>query len=172
MRYKNTKNKGFTFIELLLYISMFTFVILSISIFLSTISFSNTKNQTIMEVENQGRFIMEHIKKSIRNSEAITSPGSGGTSTSLTLDVYDAPSDPTIYDVLGGNIRITEGITSPEELNNDRVEVSNMSFQNLSRADTPGIVRIEFTLTHTNTSGRNEYDWSKVFWGTASVRQP
>ena len=56
------------------------------------------------------------------------------------------------------------------DLYNSRVTASNLSFQNLSRTGTPGTIRIQFTLSHINPSGRNEYDFNKTFYGTASLR--
>jgi len=52
------------------------------------------------------------------------------------------------------------------------VTVSGLTFQNLSRSATPGTVRIQFTLTHVNPAGRNEYSFAKTFIGSATLRQP
>lgn len=166
----NNYQKGFTLTELLLYISIVGAVILSISGFLFLLMQSRVKNQTISEVEQQGIQVMQLVTQTGRNAEAITSPAVGTGSASLTLDVITAVSDPTIFDLSGNAIRIKEGTGSAIPLTNSTVTASGLTFQNLSRAGTPGTIRIQFTLTHINPSGRNEYDFSKTFYGSATLR--
>lgn len=163
--------KGFTLIELLLYVAISSVLLLVISAFLSSLLQSRIKNQTIAEVEQQGVQVLQMITQTIRNAQSITSPAQGISSSSLTLDVVATTSDPTIFDLSGGAIRIKEGAASAIPLTNSRVTASALTFQNLSRSDTPGTVRIQYTLTHLNSSGRNEYDFTKTFVGSASLRQ-
>lgn len=164
--------KGFTLIELLLYVAATSIMLLAISIFISILLQSRVKNQTIAEVEQQGLRVMQLITQTGRNAEAITSPAIGASASSLTLDVIPAASDPTIFDLVSGIIRIKEGAGSAIALTNTRVTASALTFQNLSRASTPGTVRIQFTLTHSNPEGRNEYAFAKTFTGSATLRQP
>jgi len=163
-------SNGFTLIELLLYVSIASVMMLVISIFLSTMLESRVKNQTIAEVEQQGSQVMQVIMQTARNAEAITSPAVGASASALTLDVVTVANDPTVFNLLSGAIRITEGAGSAVPLTNSRVTASALTFQNLSRASTPGTIRITFTLSHVNTSGRNEYNYSKTFYGSASLR--
>ncbi len=163
-------SKGFTLVELLLYISIVSAMILSVSAFLPLLMASRVKNQTIAEVEQQGMQGMNLITQTIRNAQTITSPTIGTSASSATLDVVTASLDPTIFDLSGGAIRITEGAGLAIALTNSRVTASSLTFYNLSRADTPGTIRIQFTLTHVNPSGRNEYEYAKTFYGTASLR--
>lgn len=164
--------KGFTLIELLLYISITSILLLSISVFLSLLLESRIKNQTIAEVDQQGIQVMQLISQTVRNAEAVTSPTVGTSASALTLDVVTAASDPTIFDLSSGAIRMTEGAGAATELTNSRVMASALTFQNLSRASTPGTVRIQFTLTYVNPSGRNEYNFTKTFISSATLRQP
>lgn len=167
--FKSTQ-KGFTLVELLLYIAISSVVLLSTSLFLSLLLGSNIKNQTIAEVEQQGMQTMSMIAQTIRNSENITSPTVGSSDTSLTLDVINVSNDPTVFDISSGSIQITEGAGSAVPLTNERVTASNISFENLSYTGTNGTIQIEFTLTYINSSGRNEYDFSKTFTSSASLR--
>lgn len=164
--------KGFTLIELLLYVGIASSILLSSTIFLQTLLESRVKNQTIAEVEQQGLQVMQIITQTIRNAENITSPAISTSGTSLTLDVVNASDDPTVFDLSSGAIRITEGIGSPIPLTNSRVAVSSLTFDNLSRASTPGVVRVSFTISYINSSGREEYDFSKTFYASATLRQP
>lgn len=164
------KTKGFTLIELLLYVSIVGVLILSVSVLLSLFMRSRVKNQTISEVEQQGVQVMQIITQTARNAETITNPTAGNSASSATFDVVTASLDPTIFDLASGIIRIKEGAGSATSLTNSRVTASSLTFQNLSRASTPGTIRVQFTLTHVNPSGRNEYDYNKTFYGTASLR--
>jgi len=170
--YKLQTNRGFTLIELLLYVSISSIILLVTSVFLSTLLQSRIKNQTIAEVEQQGAQVMQSITQTARNAENITSPAQGASAAALTLDVITGANDPTIFDISGGAIRIKEGTGSAVSFTNSRVTASGLTFQNLSRASTPGTVRIQFTLTHINPAGRNEHNFAKTFIGSATLRQP
>lgn len=164
--------KGFTLIELLLYVSIVSILLLVTSFFLFAILQSRIKNQTIAEIEQQGLQVMQIITQTARNAEVITSPAQGTSTSSLTLDVITAAADPTIFDIAGGAIRIKEGTSSAVALTNLRVNASALTFYNLSRTNTPGVIRIQFTLTHVNPEGRNEYSFTKTFTASAALRQP
>jgi len=164
--------RGFTMIELILYVALASVLLMATSAFLGVVLESRVKNQTISEVETQGMQTMHTILQTIRNAEAITSPTQGANATSLTLNVVNASNDPTIFDVSSGALRIKEGVGATISLTNSRVTASDVTFTNLSRTDTPGIVRVEFTLSLVNNSGRNEYDYSKTFISSASLRHP
>lgn len=167
---KSNIQSGFTLVELVLYISITSVMILVISVFLSTLLESRIKNKTIAEVESQGARVMQLITQTARNAEAITSPALGASASSLTLDVVTVASDPAIFDLSSGVIRIKEGTGLAVALTNSRITASGLSFSNLSRASTPGTIRMTFTLSHVNTSGRNEYEYTKTFYGSASLR--
>jgi type II secretory pathway pseudopilin PulG len=66
--------------------------------------------------------------------------------------------------------RVTEGVGSPVALTNSKVKLSGLTFTNLSRTGTPGIVQISFTLSRFNPSSKNEYDYQKTFTGSAEVQ--
>lgn len=163
---------GFTLIELLLYVSIVSVFLLSLSAFLFMLLEARIKNQTIAEVDQQGLQVMHVITQATRNAEDITSPVAGASASAMTLDVVTAVADPTVIDLAGGVIQITEGAGSAVALTNSRVTVTDLTVQNLSRTATPGTVQIQFTLTHTNPTGRSEYAYTKTFIGSATLRQP
>lgn len=167
-----TQHKGFTLIELLLYVAISSSILLVISTFLPTLLESRVKNQTIAEVEQQGIQVMQIITQTIRNADKIDSPTVGASASSLSLNTYVSNLNPTIFDLAAGVIQVSEGVVSPIALTNTRVTASALTFQNLSRVSTPGTLRISFTLTHVNSSGRNEYNFSKTFSSSATLRQP
>ncbi|MDH4330931.1 MAG: prepilin-type N-terminal cleavage/methylation domain-containing protein [Candidatus Moranbacteria bacterium] len=168
---KICSNKGFTLIELLLYLTISGMIIMSVAGFLFLILESKEKNRAILEVEEQGVQVMQIVTQTIRNSEGINSPSQGVSASSVSLDVFNAADDPTVFDVSGGTFRIKEGASSYVSLTNSRVTVSDLSFHNLSRTGTYGVVKVKFTISHVNPEGRNDLDYSKTFYGNASLRQ-
>ncbi|PWB39142.1 MAG: hypothetical protein C3F02_00795 [Parcubacteria group bacterium] len=171
MIYKN-KQSGFTLLELLLYVSISALFLFFISIFLSFLLEARVKNQVIAEVEQQGLQAMQTITQTIRNSAIINSPTLGASTASLSLNTYVVVNNPTVFDLSGTALRIKEGSAVAIFLTNSRVQISGLSFQNLSRAGTPGVIAVTFTLTYVNTSGRQEYNYQKTFKTSATLRQP
>lgn len=137
--------KGFTLIELLLYISILGVVIFSITGFLILLMQSRIKNQTIADVEEQGALVMQIMTQAGRNAADINF-----------TDAFD----------LSGSVLRENAIA----LTNSHVVASGLTFTNLSRAGTHGTIRIQFTLSHSNPSGRNEYEYSKTFYDSATIR--
>lgn len=162
--------KGFTLVELILYVSVSTLVTLAASGLIILIIQARVKSQTVAEVEQVGSQVMNLITQTARNSPQINSPLSGGTSSVLSLANQSSTKNPTIFDVQSSTIRITEGASSPVPLTSSRLLASSLLFQNLSRANTSGTMRIQFTLTRENLGGRNEYDYVKNFYGSATIR--
>ena len=164
--------KGFTLIEMLLYLSILSVVILALSSFMFLSYTSRVKASVIAEVEQQGSQTMNLITQNIRNAATITAPAAGSAGSSLTLTEYTGAVSPTVFNQSGNILRITEGATAAVNITSNRVVVSGLNFQNLSRSGTPGNIKITFTLTHINPDNRGEYIYSKTFTSTASLRWP
>lgn len=163
---------GFTLLELLLYVSIAGIILGGVSVFLASLVQARIKNQTIAEVDQQGEQVLRLMTQTVRNADTINSPAQGGVGASLSVNTYTGALNPTVFDISGGFMRITEGAAAPIQLTNARVTVSNMSIQNLTRTGTPGSVRFMFTVSGVNTGGRQEYSYQKTFLGSASLRQP
>lgn len=158
---------AFTAIELLLYIGLSSFILLVISGFFVLSMQAKVKTKSILEVEQQGQQVMQLMTQTIRNAVDITSPTQGNSAASLSLTM---PSGNSTFDLLSGTIRVNEGdgatnITSP------LVTASGLTFYNYSKTDTPGTIRITLILSYNSLSGRNEYDFSKTFTASATLRQ-
>lgn len=170
MKY-STVQRGFTLIELLLYVSLSAMLLLAIAGVLFMVLQARVKNQTITEVEQQGVQAMQLMTQTARNAQNIHSPDSGSSAESVSFDVVATAADPTVFSVSSGVLRMTEGASPAVALTNSQVSVTAFSVQNVSRAGTPGAVRIQFTLSYAAGSGRNEYAYSKTFYATATLRQ-
>lgn len=166
-----TTSEGFTLVELVLWLGLVVIILASIATFVSNALEARVKNQTIAEVNSQARQIIQLIGQTVRNAEGIVAPSIGSSSSSLTLNMVDPILDPTVFDLNNGVIRIAEGVgATPVELTNSRITVTNLTFTNLSRALTPGTVRIEFTIVHNNPGTRQEFEYTEDFTTSATVR--
>jgi len=155
------------------------YIVLSLIILGVTASFfdmvvtAGAKNESINEAEQQGQQALQQILRTIRNAQSISLPTAGTTAASLTLNVYESAASPTVYTVSSGAITICEGAgCTPVELTANNVSVSNLTFSNLSRPNTPGVIKVQFDLDLSSASDRNEYHYPKTFYGTASLRHP
>ena len=168
----NNSPKGFTLIELLLYVAISAVILLATSMFLSVLLQSRVKNQTVAEVEQQGLQVMQQITQAVRNADTIIAPSPGIHGILLSVNTIAPGNNPTVFDLASGVVRIKEGGAAVVPLTNSRVTVSGLIFSNLTRSGTPGTIRVRFTITRVNATGRNEYSFSKTFIGAATLRQP
>ncbi len=167
---KITSHSGFTLIELLLYISCAAIMLTTVSIFLSFLLRARVHSQIIAEVDGQGRQVMTIITQLVRNAIQITAPAAQGSGASLSFTVPNGAKSPAIVSVINGTLTLTEGNNAPVALTNNRVIASGVDFKNLSRAQTPGAVELQFILTHVNQIGRSEFAYAQNFIGAASIR--
>jgi Tfp pilus assembly protein PilW len=162
-------NYGLTLIELLIYISITGILMATISSFFYMMYDARVKNQTINEVEQQGIQVMQLVTQTIRNADGIISPAQSASNASLMLDVAGSSYN-TAFDLGGNTLRVTENNGAPVNLTSSRIIASSLVFDNLSRNNTPGLIRARFTLSHINPGGKSRYEYSKTFYGSAGLR--
>jgi len=66
-------------------------------------------------------------------------------------------------------LEVTEGVGSPISLINSRMQISGLTFTNLTAAGTNGIIQISFTLSELNPNAKNEYDYQKTFTSSSEI---
>lgn len=161
------KKNGFTLIEIILYIGIVSFLLISIIIFLSTSLSSRIKNQTIIEVENQGKHIISIINQEIREAREIISPLPGSGSNSLNLISNNGNN--LIINLNNSKVTLTINTNEPISLNNNLVAVSDLSFFNYSQTDNTHLIQTTFTINKLSSSTRQEYIYEKNFLSSAST---
>ena len=100
---------------------------------------------------------MTKVSQEIKKATGVNNPLPGNSASSISLIMADPNLNPTVFDIVDGKLRITQGINGPYEITSDQVIVTNLSFTNLSYQDTPGIIQIETTVEHINPANRIEY---------------
>ena len=153
---------GFTLVELLVCLGMSAMLLLVVlSMFLSSLQ-SQKKQERITEVEQQGAMVMELITQTLRNAEAINSPVTGTSASSLSIDVVDVSDDPTVFTISGGQMNVTRGAGLPVNLTSTLLNASVITFTNVTSSGSSGVMKIEFTLSLDS--------YEQTFYGTATLR--
>ena len=168
MHIKNIKNKifksrGFTLVETIVYVAIFSMFILSLVSFMSTMTNSRLNNQIILEVNDQGSQAMRTMTQYIRNSTAFAISNSG-TKLSLTT-----PSGSAIFSLITGVLNMDEG-SGNIPLTNNKVTVNKLSFTDLSQGVNAENIKIDLTLDSAITNSAN-INRSINFYGSASLRK-
>ncbi len=162
---------GFTLVEMVLYVSICSILLITLSTFLSFLLSARVRSQAITEVNQQGFQVMNLVTQTIRNGRSIQTPSIGVSSSTLSLTTGDALLNPTIFNLSSSTLKIKEGSKTAVSLTNGRVKVSALLFQNVSSASsTEKIIRISYTIDYINLDGRSEYSFTKSFNGSATLR--
>ncbi|MCF7843441.1 prepilin-type N-terminal cleavage/methylation domain-containing protein [Candidatus Gracilibacteria bacterium] len=171
MKDKNGTLKGFTLIEMMLYVSICSILLLALTSMFSLLIGARIKNQTIAEVNQSGIQVMQLITQTIRDAKSINAPLAPSSSSTLSIKMNNAILDPTIFDIASGTIRIKEGTSTYTTITNSKVKASSLLFTNttvVASTTDGGSVGISFVLTYVTTSSSSDYSYSKVFNGNVS----
>jgi hypothetical protein len=163
---KINTNSGFTFVEIILYIALISIVFGSLnSIGLITVR-EQQKSSVISEVGASGRFVSERIKREIRGAKGINSV----TSSSISLQSFDASRDPTVIDMSAGVVRIKLGSGSTIALHPTNLVVNDLTFTNVTSSDAKSKnIKYSFTI-QSATNSSQIYTNSMVIEGDAEIR--
>ncbi len=165
---------GFSLIELLIYITIFSTMIGAIVGLAVLASGQKANSQATADVNYQGEAVMALITQTVHQATAITTPAAGANAASLSLTMPSAAVNPTVFainnDGTTNRLRISEGSPAiTNNLTNSHVTVSNLTFTNMSLPSTKGSVLIAFTVTYRTNSARQEFSVSKRFMGAATI---
>jgi prepilin-type N-terminal cleavage/methylation domain-containing protein len=174
MKKLTTDNNGFTLIELLIYIAIFATMIGAVVGLSLGASAERVNSQVVSDLNYQGQATMALMTQTIRQADQISSPLPGNSSSSITLTMANAAVNPTTFKVTNdgttNRLQMAEG--SPAVVNNltnARVTVNNLTVSNLSTSGSKGSLLIKLTLRYRTNSQQREVDYSKTFYGAASL---
>lgn len=162
--------KGFTLIELILYIAIMGLTITSIFYFLSMVLNAKVKNQTVIEVEQQGESVILEMAQAIRNATSINYPTFGTSSSTISLVMASSTKNPTIFKLSSSTLQIIEGTSSAINLTNNLVAVTGLTFKNLGTSSGTDSIQMKLNINYINLRGTNDYQYSQNFTGSASKR--
>src|SRR3989338_8137444 len=95
--------RGFTLIEILLYMALSTILVVLIGGIGANVFSGFVKVKAAEELRYNTQFVTEKIRSLVSQAESISAPVAGESSTSLTLRMSDVSQDPTVIE--GGDGR-------------------------------------------------------------------
>ena len=162
--------RGFTLIELILYIGFVSLMITAFVTFsLDTIN-SAQKSQINDDLQQNARLAVDRMLQEIRSSSSInTGSSTFGTSPGvLSLATSSGTTNPIIFSLSSGVLQMKQGSGAAAALTDSRYTVSSLIFDNLSTTRTSE-VRVTMTIQQVNTNNE-AYNASVTAQGTAQVR--
>ena len=166
--------KGFTLLEILIYISILAILFLAVSSFLTWSIKLSVKATAIREATDNARRAMEIMTYEIRGAKSVYGPTFTSTQLSLETTRYlPAGETSTFIDFyLCGDatstICLKKESQNPIAITSDGVSVSSLVFTQISTT-TPS-VQVQLRLDYKTSAGKPEYQASVETTSTASLR--
>ncbi|OGD86748.1 hypothetical protein A2164_01595 [Candidatus Curtissbacteria bacterium RBG_13_35_7] len=160
--------KGFTLVEILLYMGLLAILLVVLTEILVSILAVKTESEATSSVEQDSRFILSRMAYDIsRATEINTPPQIGQTRSNLRMTVGGVPYE---YAENGGNFQLINDLGT-NNLNSSETTISNPSFQRIANTavpDTKDTIKIQFTITSKTT--RSQGPETKTFTTTVGRR--
>lgn len=158
------KNYGFSLLEVVLYLAILSTLVFGIGLFVNLVSVARVRNQTMTEVDQQALQIIQNITMAIHNAKSVTAPTIGQNQDNLII--VDSGNNTNTFALNSGILSVDKG-AGFINLNNGLIIVTDLLFKNLSRAGTPDIIQINFTVTYKNDSNNQNYNYIKNYVASA-----
>ncbi|MBI4993588.1 type II secretion system protein [Candidatus Wolfebacteria bacterium] len=124
--------KAFTLIETIIY-AVLVSLIGGFSIFvLYQIIDSGDRLKAKIDVEGEANFILQKVNWALNGATAVNQPAAGATSTILSINKNNFSSNPIVFDLNEGNIRLAKGGGAASFLNNQNISVGQLVFEHLA----------------------------------------
>ena len=146
----NSKNQGFTLIEALIYLALFAVIIGGISMVAYALVESTGSSQTRISIQEEAGFLLGKLDWALTGAQTITV-----TASTLTVNKYNfGGSNPLIFDLNAGKVRLKTASAAAVNLNNDDITVSVLSFTDIpAAAGKPQGVTASFTVQKPSPRG-------------------
>lgn len=174
---KKVKQKGFTLVEILVYVSVLTVISVSIVSFLFWAIKTNAKSRTAAEISDNARRAMETMVYEIRQATGVYTPTSifDASPGQLSLETKINPLDNEIktyedFYLADGKLYLKKEGTAPEQITSDQIRVSNLIFKYVGFSGNLASVQIDLRVEDTNSSGRPEFQGEINLVSSATLR--
>ncbi len=165
-------NKGFSLIEVIIYVAIIGGLLVTLTNFILAISGSRNKSYAQQEVNANTRLALNILTHKIKSSNGInvssstfnTSPGV------LSLSMSSSTLSPTIFTLSNGRLTISEGVTTSQFITSQRVNISSLIFTNLTADSNHGNVGISMSFNYASSSDAS-YNFSSSLNTAVNLRQ-
>lgn len=169
MKNNSQLQRGFTFVEAIIYVAIVTVMLTALIPFIWNIVEGGSKSGVQQEVSSNARYISERIKYEVRNSFGINNV----TNTQVVLceTSGNCNLNQTTITFSGNNVQINDKGAAPVNLNSDDVIISGASFTDNSSGDgKTKNVSFGFTVSQASNTMRQDFKSSITLQGSAEVR--
>ncbi|MES2023087.1 MAG: prepilin-type N-terminal cleavage/methylation domain-containing protein [Patescibacteria group bacterium] len=171
------KKSGFTLIELVLYVSLVSVLVLGVASFWNVIRSIGLKNKSVSAVEEQGAFVSDIMNERIRQATHVCTPTSAGdTAHTLDLDTnctVHTGSEVSLALDIHGILILTEG-GQDYSLTDERVSMPSSSINFTKAQDTvhggAESVNYTFVMQSKDYSSSSPFSYEKTFSGGGVLR--
>lgn len=150
--YTQKTRQGFSFIELLLYMTLFITASVLIVGILESVTRIQGRESAVVSVTSESNFVIQTIQRVVRDSSLIEDASS-----SLKLRMKALTKDPTRIYLSGTTIYMQEGGATPIELTTDKVNASGLTFTKFSNPPSKDSVQIDLTIAYNTTNPRSVF---------------
>lgn len=168
--FKDKNSNGFSLLELLISVTLFSLILLAIiSLFFSMI-FANSKTKADREALENARRALEKIVYEVKAAKSIYTPTTTQNQLSLETSRYLPPNETnTFIDffLCGTAICLKKEFQDPVALTSENVAITNLEFSQLQNSNSPSI---KISLTASYTDPAKNLASSVVLTSTASLR--
>ncbi len=164
-------NTGFSILEVLVSVVIFSLILLAIFSFISSMSDSNSKTKAEREASENAKIALDKITYEIRSANSVYTPTTTASQLSLETSRY-LPDGENItfidFFLCGDAICFKKEHQDPIVLTSDSVQVTNLMFSQVSTGASQS-VKVDLTVSYPGSS--NGADSSSIsLTSTASLR--
>ncbi len=165
--------RAFTLIEFLIYFGILSIVITAITSFMLTLSSSQAKTRAVAEVEQNMRLTVQRVLRATRKASSLNVGASTFNNDNgvLSLAMSATATDPTIFDLSGGVVRIKEGAGAATAITTSDVTITKLRFSNDTLAGGAKTVTVFIAADYNGTAGAGNYGYSGSASSTAVIRK-
>jgi len=167
------KRPAFTLVEFILYFGLIGLVLTGVIGFALDYMRSYNKAVIISRVEQETRFGMLRILRSVRQAAKLNVGSSTFNDDAgvLSLDAVAASNTPTIFDLSAGALRIKEGAAAAAPLTTGEVNVQKLRFSKDNLGGNNNAVTVEMTVSYMSVNPDKLLSYVVSASGTAVIRK-
>ena len=154
MRRHLRTTRGTALLESIIYIGVLAFVLLAAAGFAQTIAAGQVKTIAYEEAVRNAQFALARVALEIREAHDVNVGAStfGSSPGVLSLATSSGATNPTVFDVSGGQLRVKLGAGAAEPLTSTKVTVQEFQVDNLSVSGKTKVIRAHLRVIHQNAS--------------------
>jgi type II secretory pathway pseudopilin PulG len=139
--------KGFTLIEIIIYVALLSLTIGFILVGIYQIFDSKAGALARTSVEEEANFLIKKIKWALINVDIINQPAAGATSTTLSVNKFNFSANPVAISRVDSDLNISYAANPATILNSEDVSIKDLVFENISGGNNPAI-KVKLSLEY------------------------